>query len=125
MPPSTAEMTKTFTIKPRQVMRGHTNSVNGIVHLLDGRSIMTCSHDSSLRRWDLESGAQIGDDWRDEGDKAEVWCIALSPNGKTIASGSSDGTVRLWNIETEKVIAKWAGHTSFVRSLCWSADGEC
>src|SRR5882757_8025188 len=108
MPPSTAERKKTSVIKPRRRMRGHTNDVNVVVHLPDGRSIITCSHDASLRRWDLESGAQIGDDWRDEGDGAPVWCIALSPNSKTIAGGSGEGTVRLWNIETEKVIAKWA-----------------
>ncbi|OAX36889.1 WD40 repeat-like protein, partial [Rhizopogon vinicolor AM-OR11-026] len=102
----------------------HTSHVNGVVHLPNGRSIITCSHDSSLRRWDLESGAQTGDDWRDEGDEAAVWCIALSPNSKTIASGSSEGTVTLWNVEKEKVIAKWAGHTMIVRSLCWSADSE-
>jgi len=50
--------------------------------------------------------------------------MALSPNGKTVASGSNDGKVRLWDVETEKVVAKWTGHTYGVRSLCWSADGE-
>ncbi|OAX33667.1 WD40 repeat-like protein, partial [Rhizopogon vinicolor AM-OR11-026] len=109
---------------PCQTMRGHTGDVNWTVHLPDGQSIITCSNYGSLQRWDLESGAQIGDDWRDGRDEAEVWCIALSPNGKTLASGNSEGTVRLWNIETEKVIAKWAGHTNTVWSLCWSADGE-
>jgi len=53
-----------------------------------------------------------------------VWSIALSPNGKTIASGSRDGKVRLWNVETEKVVAKWTGHTHIATSLCWSVDGE-
>jgi len=48
----------------------------------------------------------------------------LSPNGKTIASGSIYGTVRLWDVETEKVVAKWTGHTDVLRSLCWSVDGE-
>src|SRR5437588_4864991 len=124
MPPSTAGVKKTWAIKPRQTMRGHTDNVMGVVHLPNGRSIITCSTDGSLRRWDLESGAQIGDDWRDEKDETEVVCIALSPNGKAVASGSSDGTVRLWNVETEKVIAKWAGHTGGVHSVCWSADGE-
>src|SRR5437588_8737858 len=119
MAPSTAQMKKASAIKPRQTMRGHTDDVNDVVHLPDGRSIITCSHDSSLRRWNLESGAQIGDDWRDGRDDAQVWCIALSPNGRTIVSGSRDGTVKLWKVETEKVIAKWAGHTDIVKSLCW------
>jgi WD40 repeat protein len=52
--------------------------------------------------------------------------MALSPNGETIAtgSGSGDRCVRLWDVETRKVISKWTGHTSVVCALCWSADGE-
>jgi WD40 repeat protein len=52
--------------------------------------------------------------------------MALSPNGKTIASGSGDMDckVRLWDVETRKVIAKWTGYTNIVYALCWSADGE-
>jgi hypothetical protein len=52
--------------------------------------------------------------------------MALSPNGKIIASGSGggDNSVRLWDIETSKVISKWTGHINVVCALCWSADGE-
>jgi len=104
-------------------MRGHTGWVRGVAHLPDGRRIITCSSDGSLRLWEIESGTQIGDDWRD-GVTQEVWSIALSPNSKIVASGSRDGKVRLWDVETEKVVARWTGHTDAVRSLCWSADGE-
>jgi len=77
--------------------------VSGAVYLPDERRIITCSLDGSLRLWNLESGVQIGNDWRDDdeggggGDRrdGEVWTIVLSPNGKTAASGSSDGKVRL------------------------------
>jgi len=79
--------------------------------------------DGSLRLWEIESGTQIGNDWRD-GTKVGVWTIGLSLNGKTVASGSNDGKVRLWDVETKKVIAKWTGHTGAVCSLCWSVDGK-
>jgi WD40 repeat protein len=49
--------------------------------------------------------------------------MALSPNSKTLASGSSDGTVRVWDIKTQKVIAKWEVHTA-TELVCWSPDGE-
>jgi len=116
-------MKSTSATKPRQTMRGHTDLVTGVAHLPNRRRIITCSDDGSLRLWDLKSGVQIGNDWRDDG-KEEVWNISLSPNGKTVASGSGDGRVRLWDVETKKVVATWTGHIDIVRSLCWSVDGE-
>jgi WD40 repeat protein len=50
--------------------------------------------------------------------------MVLSSNDKTVASGHDDGKVRLWDIETRKVIAKWIGHADLVGALCWSADGS-
>ena len=132
MPPLLTSMMKhASATQPRQTMRGHTDCVTGIAHLPDGRRIITCSYDRSLRLWNLESGVQIGDDWRDDddGDRGhrigpELWNIALSPNGKTVASGSEDGTIRLWDVETGKVVAKWTGHTDATMLLYRSVDGE-
>ncbi|KAG1840602.1 WD40-repeat-containing domain protein [Suillus subalutaceus] len=115
---------KTPAIMPCRTMRGHTdwvNSVITVVHLPGGRRIITCSTDGSFRLWDLESGTQIEEEWRDE-DYAGVRTMVLSPNGKTVASGCDDGKVRLWDIETRKVIAKWTGHTDVVDALRWSKD---
>ena len=117
------EMREPSEIRPYQTMRGHVEAVNGVVHLPDGRHIITCSYDGSLRLWERESGAQIGKEWRDDEVEALVCNIALSPNGEIVASGNYDGMVKLWNIETGKVIAKWTGHTSAARSVCWSRDG--
>lgn len=105
-------------------MQGHNSQILDIVHLPGRRRIVVCSADGSLRLWDLESNAQIGDAWRDEGHKADVKNIALSPSGKTVASGSDGGTVRLWDVKTGRVIARWVGHTENVGSVCWSGDGE-
>jgi len=83
MPPlPTAKMKLTSATKPRQTMRGHTREVTCVVHLPDGRRIITCSEDGSLRLWNLETGVQIGNDWRDDW-KEGAWIIALSQNGKT------------------------------------------
>lgn len=116
---------KTSPVMPRRTMQGHTGRVQSVVHLPGGKRIITCSHDGSLRLWNLESGVQIGEDWRDDGEKKEeVYNIALSPNNTIVASGGQDKTVRLWEVETGKVITKWTGHTDYVMSVCWSADGK-
>jgi WD40 repeat protein len=70
----------------------------------------------------LQSGKQIGNDWRD-GESTFTATIALSPDGKKVASGSDDGVVRLWDIDTGKVIATWTGHTKYIVSVCWNQDG--
>ncbi|KAG2343269.1 WD40 repeat-like protein [Suillus weaverae] len=121
---STTETQDMSVIMPRQTMRGYSSRVRGVVHLPGGRRIIACSEDGSLRLWDLESGARIGDDWQDFGNKALVITIALSPNGMVVASGSSDGRVMLWDVETGKATAKWSGNTGLVRSVSWSTDGK-
>ena len=121
--PTSTEMKKSPEIKPYQTMRGHVDAVRSVVHLPDRRHIITCSDDGTLRQWERESGAQIGKEWRDDEDEESVCTIALSPNGENVASGNYDGMVKLWDIETRKIIAKWTGHTKGVWSVCWSGDG--
>ncbi|KAG2738060.1 WD40 repeat-like protein [Suillus brevipes Sb2] len=120
---STATQKKeTSATTHRQKFEGHTNWVWGATHLPGGQRIITCSADGSLRLWNMKSGKQIGEDWRDEG--SSVWSIASSPDGKKVVSGSNDGAVRLWDIDTCKVVKKWTGHTKAVESVCWSRDGR-
>ena len=54
-------------------------------------------------------------EWRnDYEERAGAFNIGLPPNGKIVASRSPDGKVRLWDVETEKVVAR---HTDIVRSV--------
>jgi WD40 repeat protein len=59
-----------------------------------------------------------------KGHIGSVNCCTFSPNGKILASGSQDQTVRLWNTETgkEKLVLK--GHTDGVTFCAFSPDSE-
>src|ERR1700709_254467 len=109
------------TLRPSRKSEGHTDQVRTVIHLPGGHRMMTGSYDGSMRVWDLHTGEQIGNDWRDGG--SPVQTISLSLDGKKVASGSFDGAVRLWDVDTGKVIAKWVGHRTTVYSVCWSRDG--
>ncbi len=53
-----------------------------------------------------------------------VVSIAYSPDGQTIASGSEDSTVRIWNADTGAQIQTLQGHTDRVNSVAYSPDGQ-
>ncbi|KAJ3100215.1 hypothetical protein HK100_004741, partial [Physocladia obscura] len=57
-----------------------------------------------------------------EGHKDYVNSIAISLDGKFIASGSSDNTVKIWDIQTGMVINTFEGHSGSVNSVSMSTD---
>ncbi len=57
------------------------------------------------------------------GHTGDVASVSFSPNGSTLASGSWDETVRLWDVATGSLKTELTGHTDEVASVSFSPDG--
>ena len=53
-----------------------------------------------------------------------VRSVCFSPDGRRLASGSFDRTVRLWDVETGACVRTLEGHGDVVYSVCFSPDGR-
>jgi len=53
-----------------------------------------------------------------------IYSVAYSPDGKLLASGSSDQTVKLWDVATGTELRSFRGHTYNVESIAFSRDGK-
>lgn len=80
--------------------------------------ILASSDQATVRLWNLQTRAPLRSL---KGHTNWVSAIAISPNNRTLASGSLDGTVNLWDMETGELLTTlFAGS---VTSLTFSADG--
>jgi WD40 repeat protein len=58
------------------------------------------------------------------GHSGEVNSLAFSRDGITLASGSDDKTIKIWNLNNKKEIRTFKGHSNFVYSVAISPDNQ-
>ena len=113
-------------------LKGHTGRVNCVAFSPDSRLIASGGQSrvpmgrsyktvAELRIWDAESKEEVV---ALNGHTSAVTSVAFSPDGRRIASGSWDKTVKVWSTRTWQETCTFKGHSVRVLSVAFSPDGR-
>jgi WD40 repeat protein/beta-lactamase regulating signal transducer with metallopeptidase domain len=71
--------------------------------------------------WDATTFKPIG---KLQGQYGSIMCVTFAPDGKTIATGHTDGTTRLWQVDGLKLVGTLPGHEDWVKAITYLPDGK-
>ncbi|MBU6335628.1 MAG: hypothetical protein KGS47_14675 [Chloroflexi bacterium] len=115
----------------RHVLTGHTGYIGGVAVSPDSRLIASGGRDGAIRLWDATTGAAVAgfafQTALTPDGVTRYWTtgVRFSPDGRTIAVGSTDGTVSLLDAASGATRQTLRGHTNWVviRGLEFTPDG--
>ncbi|MEA5559477.1 WD40 repeat domain-containing protein, partial [Nodularia spumigena] len=101
--------------------KGHSYWVNAIALTPDGNTVISGSDDNTIKIWDMTKPKTgffgfIYERIRSRlkftltGHSSFISAIALTPDGKTVISGSRDKTIKIWDVETGAQKFTLTGH---------------
>ena len=124
---NTARLWNVQTRKNISIRSIHPNGVNLVVFSFDGPTFATVGSGTTVGS---DNAAYLSDGKTGNhkitltGHTKQVSCVAYSPDSKLIATGSYDGTIRLWDATTGTHQTTLALAVGGVRTLAYSPDGN-
>jgi WD40 repeat protein len=121
-----------------RTLDGHLQVVHSVAISPDGQTMVSGSMDNTIKIWNLQTGklirtivehsqtvvAAVTNSLTVVAPSNPVNAVAISPDGQTIVSGSSDNTIKVWNLHSGELIRTLEGHLRRVYSLTISPDGQ-
>lgn len=94
-----------------KTLRGHCGPVYRTAFLTDSSGLLSCSEDSTVRYWDLNSFTNVA---LYRGHAYPVWDVDVSPCSLYFCTASQDRTARLWTFQRTYPLRLYAGHLADV-----------
>lgn len=101
---------------------GHGGPVRGLAITPGGERALTASFDYAAMVWDLEARPPQAAQ-RLLGHDGPVNDAVFMPGGRAL-TGSDDGTLALWDLETGEMLRRFEGHAAKVVDVAVSPDGK-
>ena len=106
-------------------LAGHRGAVNALVWSADGAMLFAASGEDviegEVRQWHVADG-KVARTFK--GHRDMILALALSPDGKTLATGSYDQKIKLWNVADGTERKTLSGHNGAVFGLAFRGDGK-
>ena len=116
------------TRQPKGAIDGIAGKVNALVFSLDGTLLFVAAGDAGIAgigyQWRVSDPAHPELARKFEGHKDALYAMALSPDGKTVATGSYDQKIKFWNVETGAEARTLSGHNGGIFGLSFRPDGK-
>ncbi|TFK31745.1 WD40-repeat-containing domain protein [Crucibulum laeve] len=120
------------TISEPTTIGTHSDYVRCLSHCREQNWVASGSFDRTIKLWDLTRSTSSGtvnplmtlNPPDANSPKSSVYALAADPFGRTIASGSPEKVIRLWDPRSGRRTGKLVGHTDNIRAILISEDSK-
>ncbi|XP_033615410.1 U3 small nucleolar RNA-interacting protein 2 isoform X1 [Fukomys damarensis] len=110
-----------------QVLRGHQLSITCLVITPDDLAIFSAAKDCTIIKWSVETGRKLhvipraknGAEGQARGHSSHVLCMAISSDGKYLASGDRSKLILIWEAQSCGHLYTFTGHRDAVSGLAF------
>jgi dipeptidyl aminopeptidase/acylaminoacyl peptidase len=93
------------------------------LHRISLSLLMVCTAVLSTTASSPSASGQATEAWTLRGHAGPVTAVAFSPDGTTLASASTDSTIKIWNKKNGELVTTLTGHVRGVACLAYSPRG--
>ena len=114
-----------WDLRKEKRISSHTQRAGGINAVAVSRDqslVLTVGKEKRLQLWDLRESAPVQSFGPVHGPTGEGTCVAGAHGRDVVATGGTDGVVRLWDLRMGRAVAECVGHSGVVAKVAWSPD---